>query len=561
MLCRFQISALLLGALTLPFIGCAASQVDSIHVSPAAQSLQVGQTAQFSATGTTTHGKHPATTDDLTSMVTWTSSASAVATVSASGLATAVSAGTTTITASMKGFTGSLSSSAVITVTGSGGSTGNSDILSISVIPGAQAVAAPSSTSQFIAIGATSSGATQDLTRQVLWTSSSSQIATISGSGLATAINQGTATISAIFTNPDKSVATGTATFTVLAGSSQPITAIAITPGSESLSASGQVGQFIAIGTSGATGLHVDLTNSPNLQWISSIPSVASVTSGLASGNGIVKGASAGNTTISAIWTNPDGSVVSAPPSTVTVSLTTAPNPLLSLNIIPGALSVGNLQDTGQFILIGTFSTPPYVRDLTNAPGTTWLSSFPDSFPVNTNSGGTSSATAGIVTAYASGSATIIAEYTNPDPTNPTIDTATATFSCPLVLPNPPTTAGSCYQGKFGPLKTTLTVYGEGLNSTNWLVTGPSATGTADVIHCGPGWAANGGAGGSVCVGIYPIGTTVTLTAPAQKGVAFGGWTNYCAPVLPVTATGPNSCQITLGSTNATVGAIFNNTP
>ena len=157
------------------------------------------------------------------------------------------------------------------------------------------------------------------------------------------------------------------------------------------------------------------------------------------------------------------------------------------------------------------------------------LSSFPDYFPVDTNSGGTPSATAGIVTAYASGkSSTIIAEYANPDGT---IQTATATFNCPLALPNPtgnPPTPGSCYTGEAGPLKATLTVYGEGLNTTNWLVTAPSATGTPDVIHCGPGWAADGGTGGSVCVGIYPIGTTVTLTAPAQTGVNFGGWTYNC---------------------------------
>jgi hypothetical protein len=104
-----------------------------------------------------------------------------------------------------------------------------------------------------------------------------------------------------------------------------------------------------------------------------------------------------------------------------------------------------------------------------------------------------------------------------------------------------------------------LTVYGEGLNTTNWLVEADSATGTPDVIHCGPGWTADGKTGGSVCVGIYPIGKTVTLTAPARTGVEFGGWTYNCAPIGAVTAAGPNSCKIVLGATNATVGAIFNN--
>ena len=165
---------------------------------------------------------------------------------------------------------------------------------------------------------------------------------------------------------------------------------------------------------------------------------------------------------------------------------------------------------------------------------------------MNTNSGGTPSASAGIVTAYASGSVTIIAEYT--DPATQTIETATATFKCPLQLPDDtthPPTAGTCWQGQTGPLKATLTVYGEGLNTTNWMVTAPSATGTADVIHCGPGWTA------------------------ARPGVAFGGWTYNCAPsdehgnplLGPIfwTAAGPNYCTIALGATNATVGAIFNN--
>jgi hypothetical protein len=549
MLNRFCFGTFLL-VLALPFTGCSNTEVGSIAITPASQSLAAGQTAQFTATGTIGHGQHPASSKDVTSLVTWTSSASGIATISSTGMATAVSAGTTTITASMPGST---PSTATVTVTGSIGGSGGG-VVSLAILPGTQSIASPNQTTQFIAIGTTSSGSTEDLTGQVKWNSSSTAVATITSGGLATGVGKGTAAITAIATNPDKSVATATSTFTVLEGNSEPITAISITPGSQSLSASGQSGQFIALATSGSTGFQLDVTNSPQLQWISSIPSVATVTSGKSTGNGLVKGTGAGTAAITAQWTNPDGTIVSNT-ATVTVTLTAAPEPLLSLAIIPGALTVGDLQDTGQFLAIGTFSSPPYVRDLTNSPGTTWISSFPDVFPVNTNSGGTPSASAGIVTAYGTGTATIIAEATSPDGT---IQTATATFSCPLIPPTP-TTAGSCSQGQVGPLKATLTVYGEGLNTTNWLVTGPSATGTPDVIHCGPGWTANGGTGGSVCVGIYPIGTTVTLTAPAQTGVAFGGWTYNCTPTAPITATGPNSCQIVLGSTNATVGAIFNN--
>jgi hypothetical protein len=137
----------------------------------------------------------------------------------------------------------------------------------------------------------------------------------------------------------------------------------------------------------------------------------------------------------------------------------------------------------------------------------------------------------------------------------------------------------------------TITIYNEGLNNTNWLVTAPSATSTANVIHCGPGWANNGGTGGSVCEATYPNPNpnallltppytipaadtvTILITAPAQAGVNFGGWSYNCIQQGPVSATGPNSCTVTISpavydsktlelitpaNTNVTVGSIFN---
>jgi hypothetical protein len=180
----------------------------------------------------------------------------------------------------------------------------------------------------------------------------------------------------------------------------------------------------------------------------------------------------------------------------------------------------------------------------------TWVSSVPSVFPVNTNTAGNSGATAGIVTAYGTGGATITAEATSSDGT---VQTTTATFNCPLVLPTA-TVAGSCYPGSQAPaLLATLTVYNEGLNSSSWLVTAPSATGTPDVLHCGPGSTS----GGSVCVATYPVGTEVTLTAQREPGVAFGGWSYNCIPTAAITAAGPNSCKVTL-TTNDSVGVIFN---
>jgi uncharacterized protein YjdB len=565
MFARCSVRELLLSCLILclgsSLIGCAANGLDSVQITPATQALTVGQTAQFTATGTFGNAKSPST-QNITSTVTWTSSVPSVATISPAGLATAVGSGTTTITASATSFSGPVSSSATVTVTGSGsGGTAGGSIVSLSIIPASQAVASPSQTSQFLAIGTTSSGATVNLTNQVAWSSSSTQIATIGATtGLATGVGKGSTTITAIYNNTTGgTVVTGTATFTVSGGATQQFTALSMIPSTQALSASGQTSQFIALGTSGTTGLQQDVTNSNQVKWSSSIPSIVSV-----SPTGLATGLSAGNSTITAVLTNSDGSVVTSN-ATVSVSITPAPEPLLSLTIIPASLSTANLQGTGQFLAIGTYATAPYVRDLTNSPNLTWISSFPNIFPVNSNSGGNSGATAGIVTAYGNGSAVIIAEAKNP--VDGTIQTATAQFNCPLIEPDPtthPPTPGSCFPGSQAPtLLQTLTVYNEGLNNTNWLVTASSASGTPNVLHCGPGWVPPLGNTGSVCSATYPVGTTVVLTAPAQPGVAFGGWSYNCAPnpVAP-NSVGPNTCTISItnNNTQVTVGAIFNNT-
>jgi hypothetical protein len=253
---------------------------------------------------------------------------------------------------------------------------------------------------------------------------------------------------------------------------------------------------------------------------------------------------------------------------------------IIALTIIPSSIEVGNLQDTGQFLAIGTFSTAPYIRDLTNSPTLTWISATPSVFPVSTNTGGSLGATAGVVTAYGQGNTVITAEAKNP--TDGSLQTATATFACP---PPTPTNLTQCVEGYQAPaLLATLTVYNEGLNTTDWDVTAPSATGTPNVLHCGPG----DPSGSSVCTATYPFTTTSpnTSTPVATKvvlkatGGAFGGWSYNCIPSdangnvpaagqppISINATGPNYCTFTFAdpndpnstlNTNVTVGAIFN---
>jgi len=520
--------------------------ITALTISPNSESVALpGETGQFFALGTSgTTGLEV----DLTNTAAWSSSNAKIAAVSSTGLVTGLAQGTSTITALVNNPDKSVvSATALFTVT----NVASEPLTSLTIIPGSQSVQTPGQTSAFIAIGTTSSGATENLTNSVNWSSSDLAVATIQPtSGLATAVNQGTTAIIAVASNPDGSVVTGTATLTVIAGQSEPITALTIFPTSMSLSASGQSGNFVAIGTSGITGLQEDVTNSPQLVWTSSIPTFATITSYPTNPAGVATGKGAGDVTILAKWTNPDNSVVTAT-ATVDVTSNPVPEPLLSLTIIPSEITVGQLQDTGNFLAIGTFSTSPQVRDLTQS--VTWLSSLPNVFPVDTNTGGNTGATAGVVTAEGIGTAVIIAEAT--DATTGSIQTATATFSCPYLLPAPPQ-PGSCFIGsETSALLSTVTVYNEGLNTTNWLITAPSATGTPDVIHCGPGWT---GAGGSVCSATYPIGTPITLTAPAGTG-NFGGWSVDCTPnPNPPTAAGPNQCILTPTTFNETVGAIFN---
>jgi hypothetical protein len=134
-------------------------------------------------------------------------------------------------------------------------------------------------------------------------------------------------------------------------------------------------------------------------------------------------------------------------------------------------------------------------------------------------------------------------------------------------------TAGSCYPtSEASALLSTVTVYNEGVNNTNWLVTAPSATGTSNVIHCGPGWAVEGNTGGSVCVQTYPVqslsSSPIIFTATQAPGSTgtFGGWSKNCQPVVSPTdltsttptANGPNYCALNPTTFNETLGAIFN---
>ena len=260
----------------------------SISVIPSASSVSLGTSQQFQAIGSYNNN----TTQNLTASVTWTSSATAVATISntagTKGLLTAVTVGATTISA--KQTTGSTS------VTGLTTATVVPVLTSIVVTPGAPSVIA-GTPQQFTATGNYNDGSQKNLTASVSWGSSNPVVASIGASGLAATASAGQTAISATLGS-----VTGSALLTV-----QPVTltSIAVSPGLVFVGV-GSNRQYTALGAFN-DGSTKDLTRS--VLWTSSNPSFGTVDSyglGTATGDGVATitanaGSISGSATMSSI--------------------------------------------------------------------------------------------------------------------------------------------------------------------------------------------------------------------------------------------------------------------
>ena len=261
--------------------------LSSITISSATTTIALGTTQQFFATGNFSDG----TTQDITASVLWTSSDSAVATISitgpTTGLATAVGAGTTTITAAL----GLVTNTATLTVT-------NATLSTITISPGTPATIFLGASAQFTATGNFNDGSTQDLTAQVTWRSSNKTIATVSNTtgskGLVTPLRTGTTTISATLPG---TIVTGSTTLSV---SSATLISIDVTPASASMQVR-KTQQFTATGNY-AGGITQDLTKSSNLTWSSSNTAVAKIANVPKKNKGLATGVSTGTVTITAHW-------------------------------------------------------------------------------------------------------------------------------------------------------------------------------------------------------------------------------------------------------------------
>jgi uncharacterized protein YjdB len=475
-----------------------AAVLTSIGVTPAVPNIPLGTTQQFVATGVFSDR----TTQDMTALVTWTSS-NADATVSnvagTNGLARAAAAGTTTITATYAP-TG-VGGSTTLTVTPAA-------LVSIAITPPSLGLPA-GYVQQFAATGTYSDQSTQDLTITSTWTSSAPALFSVSnlgGSvGLGTAISPGTVTLTA--TDPATGI-TGTTTVTV---TQALLVSIALSPSMASLPL-GTSQQLAATGTYSDRSKH-DITSS--VTWTSST-GAASVSNATGSA-GLVTTLGNGSALVTA--TDPASGITAS----ATISVTAAA--LLSIDVSPTAQSVPKGL-TQQFSAKGTY-TDGSTQDLT--PSVTWSSS--GSSATISNAAGS----AGLATALSLGTATITAldPATGVSGTAMMTTTAAVLQSIDVTPPAPSTPVGLTVQM----VATGLYSDGSQLDVTG-AVTWTSSASSASVSN------ASGSAG--LVTGIQ-IGTAnVTATDPAT-GIAG-------AASVAVTAAVPVKVSVTPVSSNLLTG-------
>jgi hypothetical protein len=157
--------------------------LESISVQAGQSSFALGLSLQLTAIGTYSDNS----TQNLTSLVSWSTQPSSVGVVSSSGVATGLTTGSFTAKATLSGVSGTLS----LTV--------NSAVLqSITVTPANMTFIGLSGPVQFTATGHFSDGSTQNITTTCHWAITSGvSVGSISQTGSFSAIGIGTGTITA----------------------------------------------------------------------------------------------------------------------------------------------------------------------------------------------------------------------------------------------------------------------------------------------------------------------------------------------------------------------------
>ena len=311
-------------------------QLNGIVVTPPTASIAPAATVSLHATGSYSDG----TTKDITSSVTWLSSDSNVASVTTAGVTTGVATGVVTVSA----HSGAFSGSATLTI-----GTAGANLTSLALLPANPSLPV-NTTQQLSAIGTYNDGSTRDLTALVTWQPSSSvAVATVSASGLVTAVAAGSATVTANLGSVSQST-----TVTVTAPT---ITSISVTP--EDLTLPIGITQQYTASAIYSDGSIQDLVT--GVTWSSSSTPIATIDA-----NGLATIIAAGTTTITAtVGAFTDTSIITVVPAHLT-SITLTP---ASATIAPGSqqqfIATGNFDDGSTQVLTSALWSSSAVNVLT----------------------------------------------------------------------------------------------------------------------------------------------------------------------------------------------------
>ena len=356
--------------------------LQSIAVTPANSSLGVGATQGFVAIGTYSD----ASTQNITSNVTWASSAPAVASINTAGVVSAVTTGTTNISAAMGAVTGSTP----LTITAK-------TLQSIAVTPAAFSIAA-GATQQLVATGTYSDNSTQVITNNVTWTTSNGAVATVgAATGLVTGVTAGTGVAITATLGAVTAASTGNVT---AAG----VTLTGLTVDPLTLFVSPNFKPFPNVCAQFSNG--IGSCPYTNVTWTSSNTSVATV-----SDTQGIKVLAAGVTTLTAR----SGNISASNTLTVTVPVL---NSIVVLPATPTIAAGAQLQMTA----MGTYSDGSQ-QNITTLAGLAWTSGTPGAVTINA---------AGMATGVAPGSSLLTASAAG--------KTGSTTATVPAIVPPPPTT-------------------------------------------------------------------------------------------------------------------------
>ena len=487
----------------------------SIQVSPGTPSIAAGLTQQFTAQGTFSNGA----TRDLTTLVTWSSSTTYVASIATGGLASTYSQGSTTITASFTQPAGTVTGSTTLTV-------GGSALVSIVVtdnstlIPGPNSVGsaktAAGTSHQFTAFGIYSDGGERNITSSVTWSSSPLTVATINNTGRAMGLTPGTATITA--TDPTTSLAQNAS----LVVTNATVTAIVVSPVNQTIAPLTRL-SFSALGEF-SDGTTQDVT--ADSSW-NSTTGAATVTGGTATG------IAAGPTVIQAVLGGVTGSA----------SLTVSSSSLVSIALSPSAAGVA-IGSTLPLQAVGTFTD-----------GTKQLVNSEVAWSVTPNDGSIATVNpAGVVTGVAAGMATVKAQFGAVSQTaTVTIQTLKSMMVSRIAAPDAQNadtitiTPGSATiaPGTNIPFRAVATLADgttqDVTSSVLWISSTPATAIVSDAPQA-PGWASGIAAGTDTIAAVFsgqyaPVQLTVSsatltsiaITPTAPQSIALGGAQKYNA--------------------------------